>query len=313
MYDPDRPAEPAPAEKVPAEKPRRQWSIQVRALITLAAVLIMTAAAILMRNAFLRIKEYQPPAGSIAVPEEEWGPNSVRAVVVEGNTRYADRSLIKAGRIYPGQNIWSVNKKEAADRILEAFPYIERVLVDTVDDNGVLITVTETEPVCAVFGDDDVWLVVGTNNQVLERIPVTGDRPLRILYFKGAETVSLIPGEQAVADRDFQLLTELMTACGEYEVDGIAQVDITNRIDIKMAWKNQILILMGDETNFNRKLGIFSSALPGIIAQRGEAVRGRFNVTAYSAGGTADAAFFTPDKSRQIDKEPEQEPENPAE
>ena len=54
----------------------------------------------------------------------------VTAIYVEGETRYTYDQIVKESGLEVGQNLLSVNKQEAHDRLIKAFPYLDTVEID---------------------------------------------------------------------------------------------------------------------------------------------------------------------------------------
>ena len=67
---------------------------------------------------------------------------------VEGNIRYSADDIIAASEIELSSPIYSVNKADVKNRIMLAYPYIEKVVVKRDLPSDLTIIVTESDPLC---------------------------------------------------------------------------------------------------------------------------------------------------------------------
>lgn len=216
---------------------------------------------------------------------------SLREITVSGETRYLKEAIIQQSGLSVGQSIWSVDKVEASERVLAAFPYIQDVKVLNTAYNKLDIAVSETDEIGVMYGGGQ-WLAVGSNGRILEVMAVESDRPLRALYLKGAEAVGRAVGEQAMDDRSFAIVSELLAAFEEYGLEGVCEIDLSNKSDLRLNWNNRITVKLGNDSNLTHEIGVMISALPGIERQYGEYAVGQLDVSAFSEDGTM--AVFTP-------------------
>ncbi len=216
---------------------------------------------------------------------------SLKEITVSGETRYLKEAIIQQSGLSLGQSIWSIDKAEASERVLAAFPYIQNVKVTNTAYNKLNIAVSETDEIGVMYGGGK-WLAVGSNGRILETMPVESDRPLRALYLKGGEAIGKAVGEQAMDDRSFAIVTELLAAFEKYELDGVCEIDLSNKSDLRINWNNRITVKLGNDSNLTHEIGVVKSALPGIERQYGEQAMGQLDVSSFSEDGTM--AVFTP-------------------
>lgn len=216
---------------------------------------------------------------------------SVKEITVSGDTRYLAEAIIQQSGLAVGQSIWSVNRVEAADKVVAAFPYIKEVTVTKTGFDKLEIHVTETDAIGALYGFGQ-WLAVGSNGRLLEAFAVESDRPPRMLYLKGAEALSNVVGETVLDERSLAIVTELQAAFDEYGLFGVGEIDLTNKSDLRLLWNNRITVKLGNDSNLTHEIGVVMSTLPGIEKQYGEHAAGQLDVSSFSEGGTM--AVFTP-------------------
>lgn len=216
---------------------------------------------------------------------------ALKEITVSGDTRYLKEAIVQQSGLSVGQSIWSVDKVKAGELVLAAFPYIQEVKVTNTAYNKLNIAVSETDEIGVMYGGGK-WLAVGSNGRILETMAVESDRPLRALYLKGAQAIGTAIGEQAMDDRSFAIVTELLAAFEEYKLGGVCEIDLSNKSDLRLNWNNRITVKLGNDSNLTHEIGVMKSALPGIERQYGEHAAGQLDVSSFSEEDTM--AVFTP-------------------
>lgn len=270
---------------------RRRVSRFTTMWILLGSIVVLVIATLLMRGAYLSVE--QGSGKPQQQTEQKDSLFSLKEITVSGNTRYLPEAIIQVSGLYVGESVWSVDKAAAEQAILATFPYIEQVKVTNTAYNRLDIAVTETAEIGVMYAEGK-WAVVGSNGKVLTTEEITADRPLRARYFKGATVNSATPGEQAMDERSFAIVSELLAAFAQYGLGGVREIDLTNKSDITIDWNGRMTIRLGNDSNLTHEVGVVASALPGIEAQYGVNAAGQLDVSAFSEEGSAARAVFTP-------------------
>lgn len=228
-------------------------------------------------------------------PDTDGGLFSVESVVLEGNTKYLEESVIGESGILIGQSIFSVKSNAIEETLLATFPYYEAVEVQTRHMKEVCITVTETAEVGVLYDGGD-WIPIGENGKALDRRPISSDRPRGMLYIKGATPPEggVVVGGDAMDAYSTSLLQTLLTAINRYELTDIIEIDMSNHSDLRMNWRGQIEIRLGNATNLDHEIAVVASTIPSILEMRGEQITGILNVSSYSNEALDKQAVFTP-------------------
>ena len=125
-----------------ARRRRRRRQRILRICILLSALLVF---ALIVAFIVLRI------TGTVAKNNgEKTSFLAVRDIIVEGDTRYSTDEIIRESGIYVGESLLVVNKVQAHDRLLEKFPYLDRVEVGNASFSTIQIRVWETQVIGAV-------------------------------------------------------------------------------------------------------------------------------------------------------------------
>lgn len=259
------------------------------AVVLMVAIVVMAVATLFMRHTYLSVKNPRPAT----TENTSGGLFSIKEITVSGDTRYDSQAIIQASGLYLGESIWSVNRETAGAAVVSVFPYIETAEVTNTAYNCLNIAVTEASEIGVMYGDG-CWLAVGSNGCVLETRPLDADRPLRSLYLKGADLQSSRPGETAMEERSFAIVKELLSAFEQYGLDGVCEIDLHNKSDIRLNYKNRIRIKLGNDSNLTHEIGVVVNAMPGIIEKYGSEAQGQLDVSAFSDSEAMERAVFTP-------------------
>ena len=249
------------------------------AVTLVVAILIMVGANLVL---FLSTPSSSNKTGKAAL-------FGVKEIVVEGNTRYDEEAIVGVSGITVGQSIFSVDKKQAAENIRSAFPYAESVTVDNKDSmDTIRIAIQEARPL-GVMAVDGEWMLVSTTGRGLATWEKQSDKPLRYLYLKGTSAQELKVGGQVLDERSLSIATTLIDTLREHEIEGITEIDMTNKADIRVNWENRITFLLGNDSNLEHKLAAIASTLPLVEKDHGEDARGTLNVRDYSDGNAKNS------------------------
>lgn len=88
------------------------------------------------------------------------------SIRVEGNSTYSAEQVIDASGIHAGDNLYLLNKYDAADRIIHALPYVEQVQIKRQLPDTLVITVSECTAPAAISQDGKLWLISGNGKVV---------------------------------------------------------------------------------------------------------------------------------------------------
>lgn len=235
----------------------------------------------------------------------------IRSITVEGNTQYDNEAIVGVSGLEVGQSVFSVNKGQAAKRLKQEFAYVRDVDIDISFKREVTIRITEAQEMGAVYANGS-WVVVDEKGLGLQKIPIESERPLRRMYLKGAGTLTDEIGKQVLDERSLAIVAEICTAFKLYELGDVSEIDMTNLNDIRVNWKNQIDIALGNDSNLTYEIAVAAYSIPKVLARHGETATGLLNVSQYSdATVETPTIIFTPsslleqDDNFSADGEPE--------
>lgn len=134
-------------------------------------------------------------------------------IEVSGNSRYSKEEVTSASGIQIGDNLFLLNKYDAAEKIRDALPYVQAVRISRHLPDSLCISVTESDCTAAVEQDGQVWLM-GESGKLVDMIEPGSDTP----YVKITGVVLTDPkiGEIAACEDEetSQELLELLKMLG---------------------------------------------------------------------------------------------------
>ena len=153
--------------------------------------------------------------------------------------------------------------------------------------------------------------MVDENGVGLQKIPIESERPLRRMYLKGAGTLTDQVGKKVLNERSLSIIGEICTAFELYELGYVSEIDMTNLNDIRVNWKNQIDIALGNDSNLTYEIAVAATSIPKILARHGETATGLLNVSQYSdATVETPTIIFTP--SSLLEQDAQKDAEEPV-
>ena len=83
----------------------------------------------------------------------------VNTMVVTGNSRYTQEEILAAAGVEKGDNLFTLNKYQIADRILTQLPYVDDVAISRKLPDTLIFEVTESTGVAWVESGGSYWLL----------------------------------------------------------------------------------------------------------------------------------------------------------
>lgn len=172
----------------------------------------------------------------------------VRTIEVSGNSRYTSDEIIAAAQVKTGDNLFLMNKFNAAERIRRTLPYIETVQFRRMLPDGLSIVVTECADPAAVVQDGKAYLLCDTGNivdemaasAVRDRIQIVG---LTLVAPQVGTQATAAEGQELMLERLLELLKALDSRSMAADVSEIDMSDASqltlrylDRFDVCFPW-----------------------------------------------------------------------------
>lgn len=203
----------------------------------------------------------------------------VEHVSISGNTVYESENILSATGIESGDNLFMLNKKAVARKLLTALPYLDEITITTALPDRVEISVTECIPL-AYLEQDGVYYVLDVKGKVLAR----EEEVPELAPLSGVTALSPAVGYKlSVAEEERGSYTSLLRLLASIERRGfigdVTSLDISSASDIVIGYDGRILIRFPYKTDFDPYTGFAQ-----IILER-ETLRydrGTLDMTKYS-------------------------------
>ena len=180
----------------------------------------------------------------------------IRAIQVSGNDRYTREEIIAAAEVKEGDNLFLMNKYNAAERIRKALPYIETVQFRRMLPDGLSIVVTECADPAAVVQDGKAYLLCDTGNIVDEMAASAARGRMQV---KGLTLTGPAVGTQAQAAEGQELtlerLLELMKALDSRGMTGnVSQLDMSDASQLTLRYLDRFDVYFPWDADYGYKL-----------------------------------------------------------
>jgi len=254
-------------------------------LFFVAAVIIGITALVLMLAG---------PRKAATGTEQKKAVFGVSSIVVEGSDHYSDKAIVEKSGLYIGQSVLSVNKKSAVMNIQADFPYVQSVAVDSPSFGSLRIRIVEEIPIAVVGSGsgEGPWIIVSETNKWLESVSADAAAASGYLQVRTNKTGE---GNAILPEREILALHEIITACAASELTDIRGIDMTNMTDIRLNWRDQIEILLGNDSVLQAEIPIVAQILHEVLKNNGNDKRGRLDASTFSdAIHDNNRAIFTP-------------------
>ena len=188
----------------------------------------------------------------------------VREVKVAGAERYSVLTVVEASGIDVGDSLLFFGRGVAANKIIDALPYVKNVRFQ-VELPGTVHIIIEEKPVAyAVVAEDGSWWLMTSDGIVVEQVQgefpatiamITGfalEKPQVGAVAKAAEMQQ--EGSATAADRLNTALTIMQQLEEKMFFDNISRIDVSDLFDVQMYYGTQYRVMLGDWKNLDEKL-----------------------------------------------------------
>ena len=207
---------------------RRNLSLYYLMLFLICAVIFL----ILSRTVLFNIDEY----------------------VVTGNSIYSEDTILAAGSLHEGRNMYGINLDRTADRIKDKLIYIEDVTLRRKLPNKFIVEVVEATAYACCEYEGNRYAIITKSGRYLETEQL-GARAGLILV-KGTELTEVSLGAEFKSSDETKqaIILELLEAISETCDGKITEIDITDRTNITMRYDDRIDIDFGSSLDYDYKL-----------------------------------------------------------
>lgn len=180
----------------------------------------------------------------------------IRTINVSGNSRYDREVIIQAAEVKEGDNLFLLNKYDAAARIRKTLPYVETVQFRRTLPDTLSIVVTECTSPAAVIQDGQAYLLCDKGIIVDQVSPAAAKKLMQV---QGLALIDPAVGGEAVAAEGQALtleqLLELLQALDERALAGDVQsIDLSDPSQITLRYLDRFDVCFPRDTDYGYKL-----------------------------------------------------------
>lgn len=178
----------------------------------------------------------------------------VNTVVVTGNSRYTQEEIIAAAGVQQGDNLFTLNKYQIADRILTQLPYVDDVTISRKLPDTLIFEVAESSGVAWVESGGSYWLInnnckvleVGDASLVQDKPQLLGITPENPTV---GNTLTVAPEQQAKLERLQAFLQAIQARVMTGSLS--AFIDLTADNEIRFGYGANLTVVFPMNGDFN--------------------------------------------------------------
>lgn len=172
----------------------------------------------------------------------------VDRVEVSGNSHYSEEEIVEASGVTIGENLFFLNKYDAAARITQSLSYAESAEISRRLPSTLCIRISECERALAVKQDNSLWLLC-YNGKIADTVPANDKGSYALLTGITLQEPAVgqtlaVPEElQSKCDTMLELLQKLhekgmLTDVQELHFEDDAQIMLRylDRFDVQLRW-----------------------------------------------------------------------------
>lgn len=187
----------------------------------------------------------------------------IEDIEVDGNRRYSKEQITAAAEVQVGDNLFFLNKYDAAGRIRQKLPYVETVQFRRVLPNRLVVQVTECENPVAIKQDGTVYLLCDRGNIVDtvsaakwgQYIQIEG---LMLLDPQVGQEARAVATQQTVLER---LLSMLRLLEDKGMLAQVQTIDLSDAARITMGYMGRFQVQFLWDADFDYKLDYLAAVV----------------------------------------------------
>ena len=193
----------------------------------------------------------------------------VTEITVEGNARYTDEEIIEASGLELGENLFFINRYDAASRIFSKLPYVNDATVSRELPSRVVITITESSAMAYVPYGSSYW-IVDQNCKLLKQVDETELK--RLIRLDGIAPRD--PQEGAVMSvteengAKLRYLSEILNQLLKRNLwTDVTVIDMADVSSPAFTYLDRFTVRLGEDSDLDYKFGLLQSAVEQLTEQ----------------------------------------------
>lgn len=176
-----------------------------------------------------------------------------------GESIYSGSEILSALNIKEGDNLFRINIKEAEQTVLKQFVNIQEIKIRRHLPSTLCIEITPCSPF-AVIETDSQYYEISRQGKIMNCL---GQDKGSLLLIKGYGPVSTESGTTAHSTDEYKddILETLFNSFEEYDFKDITSIDITDRLQIKLIYKDKVPIELGTSLDLEYKVSFVKAVV----------------------------------------------------
>lgn len=215
----------------------------------------------------------------------------IKTININNNKKYTDEQILSSIGIIKGDNLLLASESRANESVIMNYPYIKSIELDKKLPFELNVNVSEYSVYAQIkYGGD--YLRISEDGKILE---LSKDFVKGVPVVTGVETEVNTVGEIIAFKNDSENETilvktqKIINAFGTGKLGKVTLINFKNMQDIRVTYKNKIVMLLGSSSNLEKKL---SHAKATLEARGNSKETGTLNLSRIP--GTKNEASFIP-------------------
>ncbi len=218
----------APQRQGRPRRRRRNLSLYYLMIFTVCIVIFL----ILARTVLFNISEYE----------------------VSGNEIYSAETILAAGGLHEGRNMYGINLEKTRQKIMDTLVYVEDVKLRRKLPDKFTVEVTEATAFACCEYEGNRYAIITKNGRYLETEQLGARAGLILIKGMELKDVALAQDFVSADDAKKEIILDLLEAISETCDGKITEIDITDRTNITMVYEDRINIDFGSSIDYEYKL-----------------------------------------------------------
>ena len=184
---------------------------------------------------------------------------NINTIVIKGESVYTTEEIMNVLGVKKGENLFRKKMGDIESQVLSNLPEIETVKVQRALPDKLKVTVTP----CIPFADIEVdgrYYEISQSFKITKEVSALDEN---LLHINGLDPESSEIGQIATSSDKYKndILKTIMDTIERIDFQGITTIDITDRLNIRLIYKNKIPLEVGSSLDLEYKIEFLKSVI----------------------------------------------------
>ncbi|MBQ1352267.1 MAG: FtsQ-type POTRA domain-containing protein [Oscillospiraceae bacterium] len=187
----------------------------------------------------------------------------VNRIEVTGAQRYSEEEILEVAGVSEGDNLFLINKFSVINRLAEAMPYLDHIVIRRRLPDALVISVEECVPIGVISWQDGYW-VVDQKGKLLEKVESPGSYP----EVTGLSILTPVQGSELTLEADDprrEYYKALFGALVENDlVSHLQSIDLSEEGVAELEYEQRFTIRINTDCDYTYKIGFLKKVLESL-------------------------------------------------